>query len=431
MKLLIKPKVQKKQQKEERLMDNETGEIWYSDGDSLYQMVNGKKKYYNIEDYDCQDRLGVDKSKMSGDECDNLAQCILFNSERLPECLRNLSSYDMFSVAESEMSKMDPIIAGKLLQIFHVLEQKPRLDYKYGVKIVKPMSHKNWMINIVENNDHMPKGWTQDFKDTLKNNGQLLQYVKGLISFANKNPAILNQNMNLSQNNNDSDSDAGVESKILEDKHGIVLYVNPVEDTFERTAFDTAFIAQTIASDAFRPLPLLQSPFGNAVMGNGVFMRGGILNCMGGGSMMGGAERRADSAGELLIRYAKELMQTGVNFEPGTMDNLRNLAKQLRELESKCSEMNQVLVLLKRALSHAKCYDDNLDNKLSNRTLDLDEIMNNKDLVQFLGNSVSDYEVCLDKSFVKLNQGVETYVRYINELISSVSVGKKQIARKD
>ncbi len=426
MKILIKPKVHKKQQKEEKIMDNETGEIWFGDGESLYQMVNGKKKYYSVDDFGCTERLGI-KNTVSDSQCDNLAQCILFNPERLPECLKNLSTSDMFAVGEAEMQKMDPIVAGKLLQIFHVLESKPKFNIKYNTRLIKPMSFKNWMINVVEDNDHTPKGWTQDFKDTLKGNEQLLGYVKGLISFANKNPVILNQDIKLTGVNDESDSQDN-ESKILE-KHGVLHYIQPIENTFESTAFNSAFITQTINSDAFRPMQPLHNPFVNVVVGGGK-MFGGVLNCMGGGSMVGGKDK-SECAGEKLTRYAKELSKLGVEFENGTAEQLRNMANQLTDLESKCNEMSEVLVLLGKALSHAKCYDDNLGARLSNRKLDLYEIMNNKDLIKFLGDSVKDYEVCLDKSFVKLNQGVETYVKYVNELVSAVTVGKKQVVRHE
>lgn len=429
IKASIMPKKSPPKSQPLQMLDNETGQIWHSDGTSLYKIVNGKKVVYDTNNYtDCVKNLGLNENGINGPVCDNLAKCIIAEPNNLADCLRNLASYDMFQVAEKELREMDPYVAKKLMAIFHILPEEKNVVHNGNIiKVLKPMTFKNWEQNVLNNTSVNPKGWTTEFRKILSSNSQLLQYVRGLISFVSTNYPILNEDKKLQGKNIiDNDEREDEQVKLLKE-YGVELYQYPRKGTVEEVEFNTALVYQDVS--AFKPLPLLATPYMNALFGGGMMNNNGIINSMGGGSMIGGKYDNDDDLGSTLIRYYKDLENTGIKFEKGTLEIIKNYANQLRIMQNKLHDMNEILAGLRKAVERAKCYNSNWTNNIEGRTLDLDEITENKDnadLIKVLGSGINEYEICLDTTYNKLNEGVSKYVGYVDQLIKNVSVGKRQ-----
>jgi hypothetical protein len=424
----------------QELLDIDTGMKWYSDGKGLYtiEIVNGQKKKlyyseYELREYNCDNVLALNKEKVSKEQCREIAQCILESPEKLPKCLENYQSnnYDLFKVAQSELQKMDPMVAEKLLKVFHVgIKKSPIID-KNGnsTEIIRPMSFTEWSSRVLNGKDD-PKGWTPEFKRALQNSEALLNYIKGIIEFVRSNPAILNHETMMTGN-----MDEEVEDNQLKmlgaSGYNIGTYEYPYSDSVDELKYNAGFLVQS--ATAFAPVP---TAFGLPFANNGFVGDGGMsmygLGSMGGGAIPEGELFSAHNMidlGSILIKLIVDLKRSGLSFKPEQEKEIEKFIVELGENEKKLKKMIQVLTTLRNLQNFVRCYDNGRYSGLtSGKVLALEEIVSHKDLLAWLNSNIGDYENCIYKGMEYINSGSQQVLKAYNDLIqaSSVSDNKRR-----
>jgi hypothetical protein len=417
----------------QELLDNDTGMVWFSDGSGLYTKdpKTGKKiSYadYKQKGHNCDNVLALDSSKVNPEQCREIAQCILESPEKLPTCLKGYEAggYDIFKVAQSELKKMDPEVAKKLLQVFHVqLKTAPYID-KNGnsTKIIRPSSYTEWTNNVLDS-EHLPKGWTVEFRKSLKNSDSLLNYVRGVIEFVRTNPAILNHENMITGNIDDEVEDEQL--RILRNSnYNIGTYVYPYENSVDELKYNAGFMLQS--ATAFAPVPTTFSlPYAGAFVGDGTMSYYG-LGSMGGGAIPESellSSTHMSDLGDMLIRIIADLSKSGLSFKPDQQKKIKTFIDDLKVSEKKLKEMIQVLTNLRNLQKFVRCYDNGrYSGYTSGKVLALEEITSHKDLLAWLNSNIGDYENCIYKGMEYINAGSQQVLQAYNDLIQAASVKK-------
>jgi len=425
------------------VFDIDTDEIWYNDGINLYKIdENGKKVIYDAEKFNCTQRMGLQENKVNSNYCNDLAYCLITNPSKIDKCLKNIQNKmkkeasdkndvpklcDMFEFDEKDIQNMDPLMAKKLLEVFNIFMTKPVYDHDRKVQMVRPVSFEVWVENIL-NSDFMPEGWTENFKTALKGNGQLLLYIKALINFATNNPAILNPDKIINDPHvEDIKEDSQIKFLM---KSGLNKFIEPNSMRSQLDIFGKQLDILT--------MKYKQSPYTNGVMGGGDLSK--ILNSNSPINMVGGG-LHTHNYGSGISMYVttafKDLEASGVKFSNKSKEKIEQILAELNVLEKKSYEMVQVLMLLKRALNHANCYDDcNSDSQqqltelLQEAELDFDSITSNKDFIKYLQNTIGEYKNCIHNMAGNIQNDNKTVITLLKNIINSANVNPVVIARK-
>lgn len=123
--------------------------------------------------------------------CLNLINCLLDDSRGLDTCLDVLRNRDTFSAGRDAARNAHPDVLVKLLRKLGVPIIKR--DSMYGT-IDTPVSFESWIRNV--ENASLRDVLHGNEKRKIEKNENLINYIKGVISFVSQNPAILNSNIN-------------------------------------------------------------------------------------------------------------------------------------------------------------------------------------------------------------------------------------------
>jgi len=155
----------------------------------LYRVDGDKKTAMNESDLsaelakDNKTCLTTGVGKAGTGDCMEVFNCLLSgNPANLSRCLARLQNQDMFKVAKSDVEKMNPHIALRLLKTFELTPRKETSG------LVLPPAFDEWLNNI------LPRKVNSDTLNAIKGNTQLLNYIKGVVSLVRSNPAIINAN---------------------------------------------------------------------------------------------------------------------------------------------------------------------------------------------------------------------------------------------
>jgi len=335
-----------------------------------------------------------------------------------------------------ELREMGPMVAKKLLKVFHVgITTAPFID-KNGnnTKLVRPWSFTEWQTRVLDNKEDLPAGWTTEFKRSVQNSDHLLNYIKGVIDFVRRNPAILNKDNIIIDNMEDDVDDEELEI-LRKSGFNIGTYTHPYSDSVEEQSFIAGMMAQNVT--AFAPVPtVFPQHASNAFVGvDGVMSYNG-LNSMGGGSIPMEELFNTPHANQLstvLIKLLRDLKKTGLTFDADLNGEITTFVQELGENERKLKEMIKVLTTLRNLQSFVRCYDNGRHSGMvSGKILSLEEISSNRDLLQWLNYNVGDYENCIYKGMEYINAGSQQVLQAYNDLIqsSAVSNGKDRMSGK-
>ena len=423
----------------EHIFDHDTKVIWTRDNKGLlFKYDDNGDKVYNdnlMENPDCGNTMAlnvkvngnnkiIDQSKV--DKCEIMATCILKSAEQLPQCIHHLREQDMFRVAYNELSTMAPSNAEKILKVFNVEIKSSSMllstkDGAKNIKIVRPVTYSQWESDVLNSKGELPSGWTQDFIKVLQNNTPLLQYIKGVIAFVTTNPSILNPHIT-----DNSISNGRVEDPQLL-KLNLKHYQAPFADTFEELEYNVNSLVND--NNSFRyNIPSLVNPVAsNLIYGDGL-MGGGIINTMSGGSYT--VDNKLDAFGDFGNKFRslfQDLQNAGINIHQNDMVVLNNSIQEVAKIEKKINEMMKVLKMLNNLQRFVKSCSSNNDIDItSGKTMKLDDIMTNKELLKYINKQVGDYESLIHDSMGHINNNTRDILVSFKDLVDAISYEKKK-----
>lgn len=423
----------------EELLDLDTNTVWHSDGEQLFRLEqNGKKVLYNEyfkNGYNCGNTLALN-AKNPGDsaKCEQIANCILYNPENLASCLDKHSSSEMFKVAQKELrDKMDPFVAKKLLQVFHVGITKTNMidRNRNNLEIIQPITFNQWMEHCVNNQNYLPKKWTQEFRDDLRKNTHLLNYVKGVIDFVRANPAILNPDRFTTEGVTEDETIRMLNNTDREKPYSIGEYRWPYEvEGSDALKYTVGLLANT-SNSIFTPVPnTLRSGIAGVLVGDGIMVGGSGLNTMAGGAAISNDslnERRTiNELGIYLNSLLNDLHKSGLSFTPEDERKITDYCKKLVDTEKKIKQMVKALETLHNLQNFVRCYDNGkYAGYTSGKVISLEDIVSNKDLLLWLNSNIGDYENCIYRGMEYINAGSNQVLKAYNDLIQSASQNSK------
>lgn len=159
-------------------------------GLKFYRKENGRLYGKNSDgtevDYDDPSTFEKSQCFVHSAHCKDLTviSCLLGNDIDLTGCVNVLKNKNIFDIAQSEVAKMHPKIALKLLE-------------KFNIKIITKDS-----VNMPQPFDEWKKSGFLEFDSDLQKimlqNPKLMEYLRNVILLLRENPAILNENYTIS-----------------------------------------------------------------------------------------------------------------------------------------------------------------------------------------------------------------------------------------
>lgn len=188
---------------------------WERDTNGLYIMDGTTKHYISDKDSDYNRNLlrasnkcyttGVDLDSNSCNKA--MYECLIDNDPAgVSKCINALNlTADKVSTMRSEVGKMHPLVAQRLLQRFG-FRKVSVYDSTAKMTLDKIESIDHWKEHVAGIAQH-GGGLDQTAKSALATNGPILDYLSMIVSYVNANPAILNKNYS-----GKSDEAVGVEA---------------------------------------------------------------------------------------------------------------------------------------------------------------------------------------------------------------------------
>jgi hypothetical protein len=419
--------------KVEELFDMDTNMIWYSDENGLYRLIDGKRvsREEYFQKYDCGNTLALNQEKITKEECEDVADCILNAPEKLEKCLEKFSSYEMFDVSQKELSNMDPLMARKLLQVFHIgVTKSASLDKnRNSIELITPMGYNVWIEKVLDS-PHLPKGWTDEFKNKIRASEHLQRYIKGIIEFVRKNPAILNSNVIDYPVKEEDNQMKMLNATQSEKPYRIDDYSWPYEISDEEGLRYTIGLLSNTSSSIFAPVAsTLALPYAGTIVGDGIMVGGGLSTMAGGAAPSEDSlkESSLDSSTRLLGNILTDLQNSGLSFGDEQYKEIKKFIEEITRSEKRLKSMIKVLATLRNLQNFVKCYDNGkYTSHFTGKVLSLEEINNNRDLIAWLSYNIGDYETCLYKGVEFINAGTNQVLKAYHDLIQASSLNSKK-----
>ncbi len=427
----------------EELMDMESNTVWFSDGTTLFRKDhNGNKITYSEfmkNEGNCENTLVLNVRDEQGKvipgaeaQCDTVASCLLQSPERLEHCLSQFQSSEMFNVAQRDLrDKMNPGAAEKLLRVFHVrFDTASVIDRNRNrMEITQPVTFNQWVDEVLNSPHDPPKGWSTKFRENLRNNQHLLNYVRGIIEFVRANPAILNKDKFVSRDIQQDEQIVILNATQREAPYTIGNYTWPNErftDEREVLKYNVGILANT-SNSVFMPAPsdLTFRRGIPAVVGTGLMSPFG-LNTMSGGALPF-EESECLKHNKNLGAYLKELLESlknkhGIRFMGEDEAEIKNFCDQLVSTEKKIWDMVKILENLQNLQNFVGCYDNGrYAGVTSGKVLSLEEIVSSRDLIAWLNHNIGDYQNCIYRGMEYINAGSNQVLKAYHDLIQASS----------
>jgi len=333
----------------------------------------------------------------------------------------------MFKVSYEEFKNINPHIAKNILKVFKV-KAVPRFDARYDATILEPMSYDEWVRDI------WPSELSKELVTVLKENPQLQEYMRGVISFITENPAILNDHIKLPEDSllNKQGLGVGADDKYM-GAEGLKMqyFTHPLANSIQGYAYSAAVGLGDMGAETFRrPYGLnFAQVYPNAIlnMHGGMSGAGTIMNMTGGGCgtrQYGGDFEQFRIHLESVINTAK---RGGLHINRDDDVSIRNRIKTTEKTVHNVNEMVKTLALLVRCKKLADCFETNKSGgRFTNREISIEKMMSNKELIQWLSKNIGEYENCINKNMEYVNQETYEMMRTFNDLINSISTNKGQ-----
>ena len=158
---------------------------WDADEQTFFRMEGNNKIKYHEEVLGANNCYGT---FLNGDgaKCKRVIDCLADGDHsNLATCMDVLQDQSMWDVAAEDVSKVNPSVVKTVLRKFHV--QGIQLNDDQGKPYKVPMSFDQWREINLDGKIQEPA------RSAIKNNGKLLDYLKGLIAVCEANPAIINK----------------------------------------------------------------------------------------------------------------------------------------------------------------------------------------------------------------------------------------------
>ena len=396
------------------VQDMITKMTYYRDDRGEYYRLglNGEKIMYdkdNIKPDNCAGTMlrGADCTKFVRD-------CIMSgDNDALSKALHNLKDENMFKVAHSELTNMDPDIAIQILKTFKFKKNIKNLPN--GVTFTEPQSFEAWKNTVLQN----PSEISQSARQAIEGNPKLCDYLKGVIDFVNKNPAILNPNWKES-----------APEKLSEDPYINLLkkkvWKNPRPE--EMKYVDAKMLLQGVISPTLLTPGRLTNPFSNIIIGNG-------LQFPGTRTMFGGANvyeksiinkiNENGSIGNtmevLFNEIHTDLKKAGYVLTTTDHHKLDNSFDELKKTEGRLSElygMLRTLTDLNSLFRASGCVPAGYVGNVS-----IDNLRNRQEVIAYLTKNINDVQNCIGDNIANQNSKCVELAKYYTALVDA-SVGR-------
>lgn len=303
----------------------------------------------------------------TGEDCEQyMYKCLLTSdSQGVENCLEYWKkTSDFFTAAKEEITKMHPMVAVKTLQRFG-FQMEEVYDSEAGRRLKKVECVSKWVNRIAGTNafDVNTTTKTSDVLKIIKDNADLMNYLKLVREYINANPAILNAGY----------SGATVESKGIPEtsdylkKLNIGMRRNPM-GYGDKATLDQKRMYDKIRVDysglsRSRPgmpmstgLPTWSSYFGTRDVGFGIpFQIGGhnsFLKRQAQGKITG-----AVALGNIIDGLVANLRRSGKTIDENTEKMLKEKKKQLYDVEKNLLETEMYLEEYKNIIDMFQQYD--------------------------------------------------------------------------
>jgi hypothetical protein len=381
------------------LVEDMVTKITYHRDDSGYYRIgqDGNKIPYhndNITEDNCAGTM------LKGDQkqCAKFVRdCILGgDNNSLSNCLSSLSNQNMFKVAHTELENMDPDIAIRILQTFKLKTNIRNLPN--GKSYLESQAFETWKDTVLSNSLEI----AQNVRDAIQGNPKLCEYLKGVISFVNMNPAILNPGWR---------GDNQVQYQI-EDPYIRALnqrqWVNPRPEDMVYTdsrmllhAFNTPVMASNFPGRII-------NPFSNVLVGNrSTFSSARNMN--GGGNSYEDAlslkinenGRIGETMDHLFAAVHGDLEKAGYVLTDSDHYKLHNSFKELSKTENRLSELHGMLRTLNDLHSLFKASGCVQHEHVKN--VSIENLRNRKDTLSYLSHNINDIQNCIGNNITSQN----------------------------
>lgn len=379
---------------EDLFEDLTTNEIYKRDNNGLYKMVNGQKVYAGEkpERANCASSF---LNNSNNDECIKFVGKYLISGDinKLAECLDELKNQDLFNRAHNELTGMHPEIAIKILKTFGVNGKKVG-----RIHVVESLHE--WINRI-------KSSLSPNIYNAIVGNNQLKNYISGVISFVNANPAIMNPDLTDAQNIQVPDEihpeDAAMgktgyyRRPSMTSQAGKLFIGNHLNNYYNNVnALGHMSFANMGSADMFT------NTIRGQVMGNMANI--GFLNRgqMGGnsGKLFEDKLNKKHMVGEmesalfegLLNSVVKDLEKSGTPLRREDQEAIMGGINIIKRNEEKLAEL---YVMLRTLVDLSEFFKASYNEKVEPHEINIKQIRNRKNTIEYLTNSVGKMEQCI------------------------------------
>lgn len=167
------------------------GKIWTYDTTTgqFYKNVDGQRVPYTEAVKNNPENCYSTYLSAKGDaKCISILDCLIDEDPKsLNRCIKLLDDPDMWKLAEYDA--LANVAPDKIVAVFKKfgVENRKRTDAN-GKEYIVPMSYREWQNDVVSK-------WNAETKNAVFKNTKLQEYIRGLITVANNNPAVLNKHV--------------------------------------------------------------------------------------------------------------------------------------------------------------------------------------------------------------------------------------------
>lgn len=397
------------------LVEDMITKITYHRDDNGYYRIgqDGSKIPYQYDNINSDTCAGT---MLKGDQvqCARFVRdCILSgDNNSLSNCLSNLSNQSMFKVAHSELVNMDPEIAIRILQTFKFKRNIRNLPN--GTSYVESQSFDTWKDTVLSNSMEI----AQHVRDAIEGNPKLCDYLKGVVSFVNMNPAILNPGWRGDKPVQDPNEDPYI--KALNRRP----WVNPRPEDMKYAdsrmllqAFNTPVLAVTAPGRMI-------NPFSNVVVGHGAIFPSARNMAGGSNSHEDALARKINTNGKISetmeLMFADvhdDLQKAGYVLTQSDHYKLENSFKELSKTENRLSELHGMLRTLTDLHSLFKASGCVAHEHVGN--VSIENLKNRKDTLSYLSQNINDIQNCIGSNITNQNSKCNELTKYYSALIDA------------
>lgn len=394
---------------DELFTDLASGEIYRSDAKGLYREDSRGNKIYADEENVTDNCIGTG---LTSQNCRTFVRdCILSEDpEQLSKCLDSLKDKNMFLVAHEEL-RPHPNAAIKVLNTFGV--QRVKVN---GIEV--PETYESWRANVLGTFKH-------DVKNAIIGNENLNTYLKGVIDFVARNPAILNKGLNSNMNIGAN----AVNDRMLTALEKTSYYTHPLPLSSQGKAFGSELFVKSVSSPMFGislPGSMITSPFANGVIG-------GVLapyNMIGGGRLEESALRKINKSSVssqifhvLLNGVIEDLKSAGIALNERDLARLENGIKTLGTTEKRLGELFLMLRQLSELATFYRKVSGCSPSTTVPKTVSIAGIRSNQDALNYLEKNIGDLQNCISGNLTQQNSICAEMSSHIGALLDT-SAGK-------